>query len=91
MNKTNSTNMWNTDHGSRGRTPQKEKEFVKNIIMGAGSNYEKIVPTFVGVSISELGQTKKGDRGFGEQFGRRGKNKLSRIDYEAKVVIYIYT
>ncbi len=75
------------DHSMRGKTPQKEKDFVKNIIMGAGSNYEKIIPTFIGVSVSELGQTKKGEKGFGEQFGKRGKTKLSRVDYEAKVVI----
>ena len=70
----------------RAKTPQKEN-YVEENITHEGSNFEKIMPTFVGVSISEQGKSKKGNVGYGDLFG---KHKICRSDYEARVVSSLY-
>ena len=69
------------------KTPAKEKTFVKNIVRGAGSNFDDIVPSFMGVTIKETGRLKRGDLSFGEMF-RSPTNmyKTSKWEYEQKVV-----
>ena len=65
------------------KTPAKEKDFVKAIILGAGSNYNYMDPTFEGITIKEEGKQKTGELSYGAQFGEL---KVSKQDYDQKVV-----